>query len=327
MERLFAHDQHKRRYNATAAVASWIGLAVSLTLAFVIALNAYADTVYLRNGWKYADVTIIEDTETRLVIELSSGETIAVPKNLIAGSVVDTKGGGKLDRGSRSVTLKNVIGQPGRSATPSGGRGGRHVSGFRTPEGVPIFTNIPWKFDREYEELLTQLVPLKLYRPGDSHVAATLKQALSQEVPVSDQRRTYSLSLSAQLDDMVEYYANYYDVRPELIMAVIRAESNFDPSAVSSKGAMGLMQLMPRTAEAMNITDAFDPQQNIGGGTQYLSRLLKMFGGDERLAVAAYNAGPGRVKQYGGIPPFRETKAYVARVFRHVDGYARRFGS
>jgi hypothetical protein len=326
MRQVFTQDAHKGRHNA-AAVASWFGLAVFIPLGLTLTLNAHADTVFLTNGWKYADVTIIQDTETKIVIELSGGETIVVPKDKVAGTVVDTKAGGKLDRASRSVRVKSAGGRTDGSVPSSARWGRRNVSGFRTPDGIAIFTNIPWKFDQEYEELLRQLQPPKLYRPGDTHVAATLKQALSQEVAVSDERRTYSVILSEKLNDMIEYYADYYDVRPELIMAVIKAESNFNADAVSTKGAMGLMQLMPRTAEAMNITDPFDPQQNIGGGTQYLSRLLKMFNGDERLAVAAYNAGPGRVKQYGGIPPFRETRAYVARVFREVDGYARRFGS
>ncbi len=307
-------------------VGSWVRLAVFTTLGVVLALDARADTVFLRNGWKYADVTIIDETDTNIVIELAGGETVTLPKHIVAGTVVDTKGAEKLEGGGRSVKLKNALGQDA-GAPSHDRRGRRNVSGFRTPDGIPIFTNLPWKFDRDYEQLLVQLEPLKLYRPGDSHISATLKQALSQEVAVSDRRRTYSVSLGAQLNDMVEYYAHYYDVRPELIMAVIKAESNFVADAVSSKGAMGLMQLMPRTAEAMNITDPFDPQQNIGGGTQYLSKLLRMFGGDERLAVAAYNAGPGRVKQYGGIPPFRETRDYVARVFRHVDLYGRRFGT
>ena len=86
------------------------------------------------------------------------------------------------------------------------------------------------------------------------------------------------------------------------------------------------MQLMPRTAAAMGIKDPFNPEENIAGGTQYLSKLLKMFG-NERLAVAAYNAGPGRVKRYGGVPPYRETRQYVDRVFRHVDIYASRFST
>jgi len=327
MRQLLAQIQRRSRQTAAPAVPSCVGVGVFITFLLILTLCANADTVFLRNGWKYDDVTILEDADTELIIELSGGQTIAVPKDIVAGTVVDTKGGGKLDRASRSVRVKGVSGRPDGSTPSSALKGRRNVRGFRTPDGIPIFTNMPWKFDREYEELLVQLAPVKLYRPGDTHVAATLKQALSQEVAVSDQRRTYSVSLSEELNAMVKYYADYYDVRPELIMAVIKAESNFVASAVSSKGAMGLMQLMPRTAEAMNITDPFDPQQNIGGGTQYLSKLLKMFNGDERLAVAAYNAGPGRVKQYGGIPPFRETKDYVARVFRHVEVYARRFGS
>jgi hypothetical protein len=326
MEIALAQNQQKSQRAMARTVVSWTSLALFLMLSLAVTLNLHADTVYLTNGWKYADVTITEETDTNIVIELSSGETITLPKNAVAGTVVATKGGEKLDRGSRSVKLRSVTGQADGSVSSSARRGRRTVSGFRTPEGIPIFTNLPWKFDREYEQILTQLEPINLYRPSQQ-VSAILKQALTQEVGVSDERRTYSVILSEELNDTIKHYAHYYDIRPELVMAVIKSESNFVTNAVSKKGAMGLMQLMPRTAEAMNITDPFDPQQNIAGGTQYLAKLLRTFDGNERLAVAAYNAGPGRVKQYGGIPPFPETRDYVARVFRHVDLYARRFGS
>jgi soluble lytic murein transglycosylase-like protein len=98
------------------------------------------------------------------------------------------------------------------------------------------------------------------------------------------------------------------------LRAVIHAESAFDPNALSLKGAQGLMQLMPGTAGDMGVLDAFDASQNIRGGARYLAQLLKTFGGDERLAAAAYNAGPGAVQRYKGVPPFAETEVYVQRV-------------
>lgn len=100
-----------------------------------------------------------------------------------------------------------------------------------------------------------------------------------------------------------------------LLHAVIRAESNYNPAAVSPKGAMGLMQLMPDTARELGVADAHDPESNIRGGAQYLKQLLGMFGNDMELAVAAYNAGPGAVQRNGGsIPPYAETRRYVPRV-------------
>lgn len=108
--------------------------------------------------------------------------------------------------------------------------------------------------------------------------------------------------------------AKKYEVDPALIRAVIHAESAFRESVVSRKGAVGLMQLMPKTASAMGVKDSLAPTQNIHGGVKYLASLLKRYDGNVMLATAAYNAGPGAVKRYEGIPPYAETKAYVKRV-------------
>lgn len=105
-----------------------------------------------------------------------------------------------------------------------------------------------------------------------------------------------------------------YDIRPSIIKAVITAESNWDPNAVSKKGAIGLMQLMPATARDMKISDPYDPEDNIEAGTRYLRYLLNRFDGSLKLALAAYNAGPGRVERSGGIPRISETREYVRRV-------------
>ncbi|MCX2978469.1 lytic transglycosylase domain-containing protein [Halieaceae bacterium IMCC11814] len=105
-----------------------------------------------------------------------------------------------------------------------------------------------------------------------------------------------------------------YRVDPALVRAVIHAESAFRPQAVSSKGAMGLMQLMPGTAQDMGVANAMAPEENIHGGVKYLARLLDQNRGDTRLATAAYNAGPGAVRRHNGVPPFAETQTYVERV-------------
>ncbi|MCI0653903.1 MAG: lytic transglycosylase domain-containing protein [Methylococcaceae bacterium] len=111
--------------------------------------------------------------------------------------------------------------------------------------------------------------------------------------------------------------AERHHVDPKLIHAVIRAESSYNPNAVSHKGAVGLMQLMPQTADRYGVTDREDPDQNINGGVEYLSDLIAMFSSDIRLAVAAYNAGEQNVIKYGNkIPPFKETRQYVAKVMK-----------
>ena len=114
--------------------------------------------------------------------------------------------------------------------------------------------------------------------------------------------------------DLILTTAKKYDVDPDLVAAVVKAESGFNPLARSRAGAKGLMQLMDSTARALGVADAFKPAQNIEGGVKFLSALLKRFKGDTKLALAAYNAGPGAVEKYGGIPPYNETQVYVARV-------------
>lgn len=111
--------------------------------------------------------------------------------------------------------------------------------------------------------------------------------------------------------------SDQYGVSPHLVRAVIQAESNFNPRAVSKAGARGLMQLMPATARELGVKDAFDIEQNISGGTKYLRRMLDLFGGDTEMALAAYNAGPGAVIRSGGRVPYRETVAYVEKVMTY----------
>ncbi len=119
----------------------------------------------------------------------------------------------------------------------------------------------------------------------------------------------------ARFEPLVVEHATRHAIRPELVRAVIQVESGFDPWARSPKGAMGLMQLMPGTAEELGVNDPYDPAQNIRGGTVYLRRLLDRYDGNEELALAAYNAGFGAVDRHGrNIPPYRETRDYVRKV-------------
>jgi hypothetical protein len=123
-----------------------------------------------------------------------------------------------------------------------------------------------------------------------------------------------NLKLKASIEKLINKYAKRHGVDETLIRAVLRQESGGNPRAVSPKGAMGLMQLMPDTAVLLGVKDPFDPEENLAGGVKYLKHCLDSFHQDQALALAAYNAGPEAVKKYGGVPPYRETQQYVASI-------------
>jgi soluble lytic murein transglycosylase len=136
--------------------------------------------------------------------------------------------------------------------------------------------------------------------------------------------RTYKKKPSQYIKEyegIIKQATRRFEVDPSLIKAVIRAESDFDDRAISNKGAQGLMQLMPETADAMEVANPFNPEENIYGGTRYLSQLLERFKSDINLALAAYNAGPEAVEAHGGVPPFPETKSFVAKVLDYYKHY------
>jgi soluble lytic murein transglycosylase-like protein len=127
----------------------------------------------------------------------------------------------------------------------------------------------------------------------------------------------------ADVARLAEEASRRYGLDPALVLAVVGVESGFRPAAVSPKGAQGLMQLMPRTAAALGVSDPLDPEQNLDAGVRHLESLLKLYNGDLTRALAAYNAGSGAVEKHGGVPPYRETRAYVKRVLERYRAKAK----
>jgi len=174
------------------------------------------------------------------------------------------------------------------------------------------------------------LISLMVFFQNDSiqmDIKPILKgpRPLKQNITVSYSGNSYSHLMTSKRESIFHSIileaADRHNVAPALVKAVIMAESGYDPAAISKKGAMGLMQLMPATAVAMGVEDFFDPEHNVNAGVKYLKKLLDQFDGDLLLAVAAYNAGSMKVRKYQGIPPYKATRIYVKKVFEYYKHY------
>jgi soluble lytic murein transglycosylase-like protein len=160
---------------------------------------------------------------------------------------------------------------------------------------------------------------LYLTKAPDNYVDIPTAEILGFEEIVTPLAPVSAPPPSNNLDAMVSAASSRNNIDPDLILSVIRAESGFNPNAVSPKGAQGLMQLMPQTAAWLGVENAFDPAANVEGGTRYLGQLLARYHNDLALALAAYNAGPERVEQYQGVPPYAETRVYVTRIIQDLN--------
>ena len=160
-----------------------------------------------------------------------------------------------------------------------------------------------------------ELITLFLTGGGEVTVASeVVVNIVPNEIVEETEAAVAQLPLLPQLDDLIAPVAQRHGLDPRLVAAVIMVESSGDPKAVSRKGAQGLMQLMPETAKTLGVVNAFDPEQNVEGGSRYLRNMLDQHEDDLSLALAAYNAGPTAVAKHGGIPPYPETQKYVKRV-------------
>lgn len=149
----------------------------------------------------------------------------------------------------------------------------------------------------------------------------TKKFKLYRREGVAAQRLSVGSGIPSSFGDIISRNCEKYSLEEGLVHAVIKAESNYNPGAVSRKGALGLMQLMPGTAQLLNVDNPLDVEENIGGGSRYLRQMLDEFDGNLDFAIAAYNAGPNAVRRHGGIPPYEETQTYVKRVKKYLSTY------
>lgn len=166
---------------------------------------------------------------------------------------------------------------------------------YEDPEGVLHFTDAPT--DKRFKVFMRDL-------KKDKKLRTSFRLANCGRKP-------------EEFEPIIDKYARQFGVDKSLVKAVIQAESGYNPNAVSRVGAQGLMQLMPKTAQDLKVSDCFNPSENIRGGVRYLRFLLDTFKGDVTLALAAYNAGLARVAKYGGVPPYEETRSYVAKVLNY----------
>lgn len=212
--------------------------------------------------------------------------------------------------------------------TASSGASGRTVGTTSTGSGLVYWSST----EHRYKPVPTSGAVIRAARSAASEVKTFLDSKSQQPTSAhSTPNSSLNLGLTSggysqqDIDSAIDEAAKRHDVDPNLVRSVVKVESNFNPNAVSRKGAMGLMQLMPATARSLNVSNPFDPQQNVDAGVRHLKALLESYGGDVRLSLAAYNAGQGAVARHAGVPRFAETQNYVRRITDLYGGGGPRF--
>jgi soluble lytic murein transglycosylase-like protein len=213
---------------------------------------------------------------------------------------------------SFTTTTLQAQGVPAETITPTTDDFGRTVF-VNEPVAPPRRTSAP---ARSSSSLVYWSVTERRWKPVPTANVRAARSA-AEEVNHYFSQPTASLTrsfTSQEIEAAIQDAATRHNVDPNLVRAVVKVESNFNPNAVSRKGAMGLMQLMPQTARQLNVSNPFDPKQNVDAGVRHLKKLMESYGGDVKLTLAAYNAGAGAVARSAGIPHFSETRDYVKRI-------------
>jgi len=265
-------------------------------------------------------------TETRmrrnLKIVLMAGFTATTFLSTFFAQQTFAQSGGittSTDENGRTIYVNSD--GPTPESTGSGATVGRPTNGSAGRSGLMYWSSTEHRF----KPVPTSGAVMRAARSAASEVNTYLDERSWTHRDLD--HRSLNVGFTQQdIDAAIDEAAARHNVDPNLVRSVVKVESNFNPNAVSRKGAMGLMQLMPATARSLNVSNPFDPQQNVDAGVRHLKKLLESYGGNVRLSLAAYNAGAGAVARSAGVPRFRETRNYVRRItdlYAGADGGSR----